>query len=804
MAAAVLAVLACGTTGRADNYVVNSSADEVDASPGAGGCATAGGACTLRAAVQEANAHAGPDVITLPAGVFVLSLVGAGENAAATGDLDVAEELEVDGAGMGATVIDGLYSDRIFHCAAGLTLHDMTLQHGNASDYGGAVYISAAAPLNITAVEFDGNLAIQTGGALAVAATALTVSDSVFHANRVVAGGTTNGGGAIRVAAATMTVSNSEFVANNTVGGVGGAINSQSPGAVSITGSTFSYNSASPDGSLNGGVGGAVYLDIAPGTVSISGSTFTGNSAATIGALIAENSPSISLMGSTFDANHAVGQIGGFILTSASGAIVATDNMATGNFATGGIGGGLVSGATVQVSGGEFSDNVGFGVAGGLLASSTGSISVSGTAFRRNDAGTGPGGGLFVSSAGDAALTNVEASENSALQGSGIFAVATNSLSVTGGRIVNNGGSAGIGGGLFASGATGTITDTTIDGNVMNGPGGGLFANFSNTLTMSGTTVSNNHAAGLGGLGGGAYVAVANPSTFTNSTFSGNVADAQGGALLVGGNLTARNLTIADNTSPMGSAVLNGGVFTPISTIIAGSAGSHCAGSAVTSGGNNIDSNGTCVLAGPNDHVADPQLGPLADNGGPTLTHLPAASSPAIDGGAAAGCPATDQRGQTRPTDGNGDASAVCDVGAVEFLDFCLDDPAKTEPGICGCGVPDSDVNQANGTADCLINGELKARVARAKAIIAALAGDQDPLEAELGTIGGSLSQYLKDFSGQLVVTGNAKKAAKMAKKAAKAIKKVGKAKAGPKLDKAKGKANTALDAFDAMIAPQA
>jgi hypothetical protein len=114
-------------------------------------------------------------------------------------------------------------------------------------------------------VEFDGNLATQTGGALAVATNALTVADSVFRGNRVVAGGTTNGGGAIRVAAATMTVSNTDFTANNTVGGSGGAINSQGPGAVSITGSTFSYNSASPDGSSNGGDAGAVYLAITPG-----------------------------------------------------------------------------------------------------------------------------------------------------------------------------------------------------------------------------------------------------------------------------------------------------------------------------------------------------------------------------------------------------------------------------------------------------------------------------------------------------------------------------------------------------------
>jgi hypothetical protein len=60
----------------------------------------------------------------------------------------------------------------------------------------------------------------------------------------------------------------------------------------------------------------------------------------------------------------------------------------------------------------------------------------------------------------------------------------------------------------------------------------------------------------------------------------------------------------------------------------------------------------------------DPLLGPLADNGGPTKTHLPLAGSPAID--TSTGCGQTDQRGFARPADGDGNGSAVCDVGPVE------------------------------------------------------------------------------------------------------------------------------------------
>ena len=63
----------------------------------------------------------------------------------------------------------------------------------------------------------------------------------------------------------------------------------------------------------------------------------------------------------------------------------------------------------------------------------------------------------------------------------------------------------------------------------------------------------------------------------------------------------------------------------------------------------------------------DPQLGPLQDNGGPTGTHAPAASSPAIDAGCNAACPAFDQRGAARPADGNGIGGATCDIGAYEY-----------------------------------------------------------------------------------------------------------------------------------------
>ena len=95
-----------GSPASAATFVVDTSVDAVDATPGDGLCATTVGACALRAAVQEANALGGPDAIVLPAGTYLLTLAGPGEDAGAAGDLDVREALAIDGAGSATTVID--------------------------------------------------------------------------------------------------------------------------------------------------------------------------------------------------------------------------------------------------------------------------------------------------------------------------------------------------------------------------------------------------------------------------------------------------------------------------------------------------------------------------------------------------------------------------------------------------------------------------------------------------------------------------------------------------------------------------
>ncbi|MGA9333047.1 MAG: CSLREA domain-containing protein, partial [Rudaea sp.] len=201
-----LSAFCISTVASAATYTVNYLADYADPNPGDGICAGNGNTnfCTLRAAVQTANAHAGADTIVLPGGTYVLSLHGAGEDAAASGDLDITDSVTIQAQTAGVVpVIDGDGADRIFDISGptansiDVTLFGLRLTNGVAGpagttndEIGGAIRagttsaISGLNNFNIDYCILDNNTASGGGAIYLNSANTLSMQYVLLTANR--------------------------------------------------------------------------------------------------------------------------------------------------------------------------------------------------------------------------------------------------------------------------------------------------------------------------------------------------------------------------------------------------------------------------------------------------------------------------------------------------------------------------------------------------------------------------------------------------------------------------------------------
>jgi predicted outer membrane repeat protein len=229
------------------------------------------------------------------------------------------------------------------------------------------------------------------------------------------------------------------------------------------------------------------------------------------------------------------------------------------------------------------------------------------------------------------------------------------------------------GGGIYnGEYATLNLIDSTVADNQAGWSGGGIYAFFNTTTNIIRSTISGNVSNDVGG----AIRSLGN-MTITNSTISGNTATGwHGGAIfMTDGDITINNSTIANNIAPdwASSAIFIASYssFVPTltlsNTIITGNQWYACEKFAsgitgnVVSLGHNLVQDDSCSPMESDLIWVDPLLGPLADNGGPTMTHGLLSGSPAIDAGDDALCPDVDQRGVTRPQ------GLHCDIGAYEL-----------------------------------------------------------------------------------------------------------------------------------------
>ncbi|MDH5679290.1 MAG: right-handed parallel beta-helix repeat-containing protein, partial [Nitrospinota bacterium] len=397
-------------------------------------------------------------------------------------------------------------------------------------------------------------------------------------------------------------------------------------GGVGLTLDGVTITGGNASGALLAGVCGGIFAS--GSVVNILNSTISNNqSAGNGGGLIAGD---LTVTNSTISGNTSGLNYGGY----ASASLTMTNSTVSGNTAVSwhGAGQSTVTNITNSSVTGNSAVNI-----GGIY--SIGALTISGTTISSNSA-TGDYGAIY--SSGAVTITNSTISDNSASNFGGIYTTTGISVSIDNSTVSGNWANSQFGG-IYSNGAT-TITNSTISGNQAKGAVaavGGLLS--VGSLSMTNSTVSGNTATGSHG-----GIRAENGGTITHSTIYGNTANASAGLFLWGGTLTLAN------------------------SIVAGNTGGDCQSAigAFNSTGNNIDSDGSCnfilLTDRPNTSVPQINLGPLANNGGSTMTHALLPGSLAIDAAIDGSCITPDQRGITRPQ------GIACDIGAFEAEQFLL------------------------------------------------------------------------------------------------------------------------------------
>ncbi len=501
-------LLLTSSAASAATFVVNTAADTQDASAGNGICADSSGNCSLRAAISEANALAGADIITLPAGTYTITLTGA-ENANAGGDFDINSEITINGAGSATTIVQaaatrGVATERVFHLRAAfpMALNDLTVRYGRyttaAGTFGAGVRIDTAAVnatlTNVVVTENDDG---TSGGGIAVSGAinaTLTLNNCTVSNNTAggTAAGSSTGAGIMgNVTNATININNSTITGNTvsntstSVSAVAGGISSV--GTLNITDSMITNNTATSSGfnTFSGGI------HITGGTTTIMGSTISGNI-------------------SSVTAGTGLSFAGGLYNQQAT--VLITNSTVSGN---------SVSNTPSPAS----AFHAGIRTLSSTAAANT---TITNSAISGNTA-VGEGGGVVNISGGAANSTTN-------MTGSTVSGNMATSATSFGGGIENLSTSTGL--------ATVNLLNSTVSGNSANNAAGIYNSGTTATVNLNFSTVASNTAATNGG---GLFQDTNGTTNLRNSIVGDNAAG--GSAPDIFGTITSQDYNHVENTS---------------------------------------------------------------------------------------------------------------------------------------------------------------------------------------------------------------------------------------------------------------
>ena len=551
----------------------------------------------------------------------------------------------------------------------------------NSAKYGGGLE-SSGGDVTITGSTFSENHANQDGGALAfdssggpVLALAPATPGAISIASSSLTGNTASrDGGAVSIGRlyAALEISDGTMIDENQASNSGGGVfvdsvdtaDGVSGGSVSITGSSISGNTATS------GAGGGIDIEYLYAPLSISRSTIDDNTAYDGGG------------GVYIDYNDD---------TPSFGSIEISESSISGNEVLDGGGGGLYVNelySSLTITNSTIDDNRAYDGGGIYLDEIDGdaSVTISGSSISGDTTfgDEGEGGGIYINELyAPLEIRDSTINDNTAYDGGGLYIEETDEYGTTtiDSTTISGNTASGGGGGIWADELYGglTLTDSTIADNSAAYYGGGLYFGGEGSdapVVVERTTISGNHADGGGG-GVSFWDEGTQTLLFVNSTISGNSAGEDGGGIATTGGAgdlvgspSLENLpegpvfvftTVTGNTAAGdgGGIYLYGGEgSTPnaylLNSVVANSVSSaDLAGSGTfdvsysliedpgTASINDIGGEGASSIFG-----EDPELGPLADNGGETLTHAPLLTSPVVDAGdpGFVAPPSTDQR----------------------------------------------------------------------------------------------------------------------------------------------------------------